>query len=94
MPPIHFKRYANRFVPEELSEQQLSQLSQLPSLSSSQTRIDMFGQEVPRLKSGPFYWKMAYKLNHPQYCHVKEEMQKRRQVPVEQVPYVTFTKAC
>ena len=54
----------------------------------------MFGQEVPMLKSGPYYWKLSSKLNHPQYAHVKEEMQKRREIPVELVPYVTFTKAC
>ena len=57
----------------------------------SQIRIDIFGQEVPRLKNAPHYWKMTYKLNHPQYAHMREEMIKRRDRPVENAPFVRIS---
>ena len=84
--PIDFKRYAHRFVPSDTT------FMPLPVVPSpSQVRIDIFGQEVPRLKNNPHYWKMTYKLNHPQYAHVREEMIKHRQRPVENASFVRIT---
>ena len=89
MPPMNFKQYAHRFVPPpELAEQQA-----MPAPPAGETRIDIFGQEVPKLKqNGPHLWKMTYKLNHPQYMHVKEEMERKRDIPIEQHPYMTMAK--
>lgn len=85
---MNFKRYERKFVrPADSSERHYQ------SSEKVKTRIDIFGQEVPKLKAGPHFWKLAYKLNHPQFVRIKEDMQKKREILPEMAPYVTFTKA-
>ena len=73
LPPDNFKRYAHRFVPVE---------SPPPTPPPPGQKTDMFGQRyIPR--SQPKLWKLSYKLNHPEYVRLQEEVTKRRKMADE-----------
>ncbi|KAL8561693.1 hypothetical protein ACOMHN_054990 [Nucella lapillus] len=70
LPPDNYKHYDHRFVPVE---------SPPPIPPPPGQRTDMFGRRyVPR--SQPHLWKLSYKLNHPEYLQLQEEITKRQKV--------------
>jgi len=70
LPPENYKKYAQRFVPVP---------SPPPSPPPVGQKTDLFGQRyVPR--SQPVLWKLSYKLNHPEYQKLKEEVKKKREI--------------
>ncbi|KAK7486671.1 hypothetical protein BaRGS_00022072 [Batillaria attramentaria] len=73
LPPENYKHYAHRFVPVA---------SPPPTPPPPGQKTDMFGQRyVP--KSQPHLWKLSYKLNHPEYRRLQEEITKRRKMAQE-----------
>ncbi|XP_076450283.1 testis-expressed protein 52-like [Babylonia areolata] len=70
LPPENYKHYAHRFVPVD---------SPPPTPPPPGQKTDMFGRRyVPR--SQPHLWKLSYKLNHPEYVKLQEEIAKRRKL--------------
>ncbi|KAL8603790.1 hypothetical protein ACOMHN_058525 [Nucella lapillus] len=70
LPPENYKYYAHRFVPQP---------SPPPTPPPPGQKTDMFGQRyVPC--SQPYLWKLSYKLNHPEYRRLQEQVAKRRKV--------------
>ena len=73
LPPDNYKHYAHRFVPVA---------SPPPTPPPPGQKTDMFGQRyTPR--SQPHLWKLSYKLNHPEYRRLQEEVTKRRKMAEE-----------
>lgn len=73
LPPENYKKYAHRFVPVA---------SPPPTPPPPGQKTDMFGQRyTPR--SRPHLWKLSYKLNHPEYRRLQEEITKRRKMAEE-----------
>lgn len=86
---MNFKHYAHKFIPPAGHNDQ-NPLPPAPP-SHRETRIDMFGQEVPKAEgSNPHLWKLTYKLNHPQYQKVKEEIERRKNMTQNNAPYVSL----
>lgn len=74
IPPDNYKHYAHRFIPVE---------SPPPTPPPHNLKTDMFGQRyVP--KSQPHLFKLSYKLNHPEYRRLQEEITKKRKMQEEQ----------
>ena len=70
LPPENYKKYVNRFVPVP---------SPPPTPPPPGLKTDLFGQRyLPR--SQPVLWKLSYKLNHPEYQKLREEVKKRREM--------------
>ncbi|XP_005091514.1 testis-expressed protein 52 [Aplysia californica] len=70
LPPENYKKYAHRFMPVP---------SPPPSPPPPGQKTDLFGQRyVPR--SQPVLWKLSYKLNHPEFQKLREEVKKRREM--------------
>ncbi|KAK3803452.1 hypothetical protein RRG08_027555 [Elysia crispata] len=70
LPPDNYKKYAHRFVPVP---------SPPPSPPPKGQKTDLFGQRyTPRSK--PVLWKLSYKLNHPEYRKLREEVARRREI--------------
>jgi len=70
LPPENYKKYAQRFVPIP---------SPPPTPPPPGQKTDLFGQRyVPR--SQPVLWKLSYKLNHPEFQKLREEVKKRREL--------------
>ncbi|XP_076471281.1 testis-expressed protein 52-like [Babylonia areolata] len=73
LPPDNYKHYAHRFIPIP---------SPPPTPPPPGQKTDMFGQRyTPR--SQPYLWKLSYKLNHPEYRRLQEEVAKRRKMMEE-----------
>lgn len=73
LPPDNYKHYAHRFVPVA---------SPPPTPPPPGQKTDMFGQRyTPR--SQPHLWKLSYKLNHPEYTRLQEEVLKKRKAAEE-----------
>lgn len=73
LPPDNYKHYAHRFVPVE---------SPPPPPPPQNLKTDMFGRQyVP--KSKPHLYKLTYKLNHPEYRRLQEEIAKKRKIQAE-----------
>ena len=66
-PPENYKHYADYFVPETPPHTPLI----------TDHRRDMFGQKSP-LRCQPRLWKLLYRLNHPEYQKLKEEIKRKR----------------
>ncbi len=68
MPPANFKKYEQRFIPpiDSIVE------PPAPLPPPYDTRTDIFGQQVPRLRQ-PYLWKLTYKLNNPQGESVRKQ---------------------
>lgn len=89
IPPLNFRKYVQRFIPPELDPTELAQ----PPEYEGETTIDLFGRQVPKPKnSGPFLWKMSYKLNNPQYDQVQHEINARKNRPHQHPPALTSVK--
>uniref|UniRef100_A0A0B6ZEU2 Uncharacterized protein n=1 Tax=Arion vulgaris TaxID=1028688 RepID=A0A0B6ZEU2_9EUPU len=70
LPPENFKKYAHRFV---------SFPSPPPTPPPPEQRPDMFGQlYTPRTR--PHMWKLSYKLNHPKFQKLQEEVKAKRKM--------------
>ena len=68
MPPVNFKKHAHRFIPP-------AEAPPTPAQEGGETRVDIFGKQVPVLKNNrrePFMWKLSYRLNNPEYEKVQE----------------------
>lgn len=80
VPPVSYKKYAPRFMPPpEVSDEP-------PPPKPGETRVDIFGRQVPKLKEEPFLWKLTYKLNNPEYDRLMEEVDRRKVEPKRHPP--------
>lgn len=80
MPPVNFKRYAQRFEPlPDVSEER-------PVSAVGETRVDIFGNVVPRLRKPPHLWKLTYRLNNPEYEKLQQELQQRKTISCNYPP--------
>ncbi|ELU08169.1 hypothetical protein CAPTEDRAFT_208890 [Capitella teleta] len=87
-PPLNFRKYAHRFIPPDAEPVESS--TPQPAPNPADTKIDMFGRQVPKGKtSGPYLWKISYKLTNPQYKQVHDEMDARKFRPRQHPPAVT-----
>ena len=75
MPPTNFKKYEHRFIPPVDSN---VYQAPLPAPPPGETRTDVFGQQVPKLKK-PLLWKLTCKLNQPQMQQVEKYKDKNQQ---------------
>ncbi|CAL1543415.1 unnamed protein product [Lymnaea stagnalis] len=69
LPPENFKQYAHRFIPVP---------SPPPPPPPLDQKTDLFGRRyTPR--SQPLLWKLTYRLNHPEYQKLREEIRKQKE---------------
>ncbi|KAK2153529.1 hypothetical protein LSH36_294g03060 [Paralvinella palmiformis] len=71
LPPANFKRYAPRFIPPDTPSMWP------PPAPPGQTQVDIFGRNVPKARPEPYMWKLSYKLNHPDFKKLKDEVNQR-----------------
>ncbi|KAK7099059.1 testis-expressed protein 52-like [Littorina saxatilis] len=82
LPPDNYKHYAHRFVPVA---------SPPPTPPPPGQKTDMFGQRyTPR--SQPHLWKLSYKLNHPEYRRLQEEVVKKRKMVEERQKHKLYSR--
>lgn len=79
---MSFKKYAHRFEPPAQAS------DQPPPPKPGETRVDIFGRQVPKLKEEPFLWKLTYKMNNPEYDNLMDAIRQRKPQPEHHPPAV------
>lgn len=69
LPPENYKKYAHRFVPVATPP---------PTPPPPGQKTDLFGQRYVPV-SQPVLWKLSYKLNHPEYQKLREEVKRKKE---------------
>lgn len=73
LPPHNYQQYVPRLLPPQTPPPEPQMLP-----PSENTRVDMFGRTVPKVRKEPRLYKLAYKVNCPEYRQIQDEIEKRK----------------